>query len=57
MIDNFLPQDVERWLSELATGAMKDPQAYELYVRAVSARLYEKYCVLKDPTLFAFGKR
>jgi hypothetical protein len=55
MSEQLIPQDIKYWLRELASGVMADPNAYEVYVRTVSARLYEKYCILNDPTLHVFN--
>lgn len=50
-MSKLIPQDIEDFLCDLATRGDVVPDAFEEYAKTVAALLWEKYCILKDPSI------
>jgi hypothetical protein len=51
MSNKLIPQDIEDFLYDLGTSRYGIPGAFEEYVKTVAALLWEKYCILEDPSI------
>jgi hypothetical protein len=50
-MSKLIPDDIESFLYELGTFKEDSPGSFERYGRLAATLLYDKYCLLEDPTL------
>ena len=50
-MSRLIPQDIETFLHELGTLPGGAPGPFEQYAKAAAALLWEKYCILEDPSI------
>ena len=50
-MSKLIPQDIEDFLYDLGTRRDRVPDAFEEYAKAAAALLWEKYCILEDPSI------
>lgn len=50
-MSTLIPQDIESFLYEIGTLQGSAPGAFEAYAKNAAALLWEKYVVLKDPSI------
>ena len=50
-MSRLIPQDIETFLYELGTLQVDVPGAFEQYAKTAAALLWEKYCILEDPSI------
>jgi hypothetical protein len=50
-MSKLIPQDIEDFLYDLGTRRDVVPDAFEEYAKTAATLLWEKYCVLEDPSI------
>ena len=50
-MSKLIPQDIEGFLCDLGTRRDGIPGAFEEYAKTAAALLWEKYCILEDPSI------
>ena len=50
-MSKLIPQDIEDFLYDLGTRPDDTPGGFEEYARTAAALLWEKYCILEDPSI------
>ena len=50
-MNRLIPEDIESFLFELGTFKTDVPGAYEEYARAAASLLFDKYVILREPSL------